>query len=859
MEKQISFQGVSLNPYGDISPDGELATCVNLQSHGGALRPSLLLGKTLNVSSAAKLILIHTTSSYRHLIFYQDSTLYWADEKENISELTEIGSIENVKSVHAIGNTLSVLSDSGIQYILFKNDNYILLGELPEISLSFALKGAGEYSETSTVSVETIPYADINKDFSVNNQRVITDAVMILANDFIQKKHKEGKFVFPFLLRYAYRMYNGDLIKHSVPILISCINERNIYAQTDLSRREDITQLIIQVIGCYFQLYYKSSNSGNLFQNWSDIIKSIDIFISEPVYTYYPDKLCERFENYGVGNSNYAICSIAPDTESNFKKHGFLDIFRSNNPGFSPQKQISMPYKEIAEITEIIEETSNFYFLASIPCRELSVTLTKINIDSSILGSLSFKERMTDDYDSHDKMFADNAFVYNGRLNLANIKKEVFKGQRLSSVFTYQDDLNEGYGVCTCYIFARINNKDVIWRMPGAITSSNLTIDYFFFPNADAYQAVFVKDSTVITLELKSHPLLNGVYYCSGFRQNIFWPGAVPEETGSRLVDMANVIYTSQVNNPFYFPIEGINTVGTGEIIGLSAITTALSQGQFGSFPLMAFCTDGNYALQVTSEGLFSSVSPMKRDVCTNPDSIIQIDGAIVFISARGAMLANGSDIQCISMALEGVYDDLAYIDSERIKNVEIVPPVDFFQNCMIAYDYPGKRLLFMKKSSSIDAYGWQYDIESMKWQQIDYAGASHVINLYPYSYIQQPYSDGKSIIKKLDSPYIYTGGEQTVPGVLVTRPLKLDSLQLKSISQIRLEGSYSNLQKLWLYASNDLHNWFFIGATSNKRMLLRGRYFKFYRIAVTANLSCNENISGCRIVYIVKPEYRLR
>ena len=854
MEKQISFQGVSLNPYGDISPDGELSACLNFQSHGGALRPSRLGGTDIIVSSEAKLIYIHSTASYRHMIFYDDTTLFWAEESPEITELKTITNISGLKSVQAIGNTLSVLSNDGITYILYKESDYITLGEIPELSLSFALHGAGGFGETKTVTVETIRYADLSKDFSDNNKRIITDAAMSLANNFVSERHKQGTFVFPFLLRYALRLYNGDLIKHSVPILMSCTNERGIYAQTPLEQGRDITELQIQIIGCYYKLLYKSDLGRFILKDWSDIISSVDVFISEPIYTYYPDKLCERFAFIANG---YAVCNTSADRQ-NFMKRSFQDIFLSNNTGYGFKKPIELPYKELAEIAKAVEQTSNFYLLTSIPCNELSVTLQNINIDSTVLGSLSFKERMTDDYDSHDKLYADIAFVYNRRLNLANIKKELFKGHELKNVLTYQDDFHDGYDIYECYIYEKVNNQDVIFKMPNFIISSKLTIDYFFFPCVNAFKAVFVKSNTVLSLELKQHPLLNGSYYCSGFKDHTFTAGSVPQPGGSMIVDLPNTIYTSQVDNPFYFPIEGVNAVGTGEIIGLSTITTALSQGQYGFFPLMILCTDGNYALEVNSDGLFGKASAMKRDVCSNPDSITQIDGAIVFVSAKGVMLADGSDIQCISAALDGSYDDLSFIVNENAQHVNAVPPVDYFQNCMIGYDYAAKRLLFLKKSKGVTQYGWQYDIDNMKWQQIDYAGALQIINVYPYSYVQQSGVVG-TVVKKLELPYDYADKSDFVSGMIVTRPVKLDSLQLKSISQIRLEGSFNRLQKLYLYGSNNLRDWFLIGATAKRRLLLRGRYFKFFRIAVTSELYNSENISGCRIVYGLKPENRLR
>ena len=50
---------------------------------------------------------------------------------------------------------------------------------------------------------------------------------------------------------------------------------------------------------------------------------------------------------------------------------------------------------------------------------------------------------------------------------------------------------------------------------------------------------------------------------------------------------MPNKIYTSEVNNPFYFPVLGINSVGTGKILGISSAAKALSEVSLGSFLFM--------------------------------------------------------------------------------------------------------------------------------------------------------------------------------------------------------------------------------------------------------------------------------
>ena len=69
------------------------------------------------------------------------------------------------------------------------------------------------------------------------------------------------------------------------------------------------------------------------------------------------------------------------------------------------------------------------------------------------------------------------------------------------------------------------------------------------------------------------------------------YPTASPRE--QRIIDLPNKIYTSEINNPFHFPVLGINTIGTGTILGISSAVKALSEGQFGQFPLYAFTSEG--------------------------------------------------------------------------------------------------------------------------------------------------------------------------------------------------------------------------------------------------------------------------
>jgi hypothetical protein len=187
---------------------------------------------------------------------------------------------------------------------------------------------------------------------------------------------------------------------------------------------------------------------------------------------------------------------------------------------------------------------------------------------------------------------------------------------------------------------------------------------FFYYPDSRAKHVIIMKDDTCILNEdLKEHGGLNGAFYFKGL------PGidvneeprtttpTIPRYDNNATEQLGNYIVTSEVNNPFVYKADGYNKVGTGKIIGMSTTTQALSQGQFGQFPLLVFSESGIWAMDLDKTGLFISVHPMSREVCNNAKSITQTDGAVFFTSEKGLMVITGSEIRCVSEQLNGKID----------------------------------------------------------------------------------------------------------------------------------------------------------------------------------------------------------
>ena len=131
---------------------------------------------------------------------------------------------------------------------------------------------------------------------------------------------------------------------------------------------------------------------------------------------------------------------------------------------------------------------------------------------------------------------------------------------------------------------------------------------------------------------------------------------SLPELEHHSYEERLNVMKVSMVENPFVFPAKCTYTPSQEAITGMCGNTVALSQGQFGQFPLYVFCADGIWAMSVDASGnlAYAACNQVARDICVNPTSICGISGGVVFAGSQGLMLIAGNNVGKISAAMEG-------------------------------------------------------------------------------------------------------------------------------------------------------------------------------------------------------------
>lgn len=923
MIKEIKYTGLTATPSDYECPDGTIAGTMGLIHENGAIKPIATPKTIMQLPNLMRVLYIHQVGQDKHYITFQQeqgskttNTLYWYVDGTGIKQTIYTTTSAQIYQVAAIGNTLIALTSEGMHYFLWKEEKYVSLGNhLPELSLSFGLQGTKVYT-TETFNIGGI---EETSRPGITDVDTATNDTLGQVNKFLADNVDDaGMFLYPFFVRYAYRLYDGSLTMHSAPILMTTTTKTAPYVIGDTIENGYLKNCRIYAI--LHKLDFAAIIQDQLTQlaDWEDIIRSVDIFISQPLYSYdQSGKLTNGRPSVSSGNRVTAGASslkrlnngrssedlgytisrgiVYDDVNTQtsgkyyYKKHSVLDLLAGGATTTIGNYYVELPQKDSDTIIGNIKDCSLFYYLKSYKISEIPTTRTVVEIKSDYLRSLVTREVMTDDYDSHDTLAPKHANIYNARINVANLSKELFKGYNAASILPYTNggyryeqggnivDAFDEKETVTVVFHIRQDNK-IIKVSGGSYDFSPWTpITYLFYPNVNAFKAVIERVSNFggeiykyYEVPLEPHPMLNGAYYYKGWDDietksgDEFFSDFNYGLNKNLTVDLPNKIYTSEINNPFYFPVRGINTVGVGKIIGIATAAKALSEGQFGQFPLYAFTDEGVWALEVSSTGTYSAKQPITRDVCISSDSITQIDNAVLFATKRGIMLLSGSQSSCITDILDGQEFSLTTIMSKEAlegqglpTNIDTIPFKDFIAYCRMLYDYKGQRIVIFNPAHT---YAYVYSMRSKLWGMMP-SNFTEPVNAYPDAYVM---TSGYALVNVSEQETSNPSSDAVAAQkqYFITRPIKLDAPDiLKTISTIIQRGQFAKGHvKQVLYASRDLINWIPVWSSTDHYLRgFSGTPYKYFRILVIANLEADESIDGCSIQYEPRMTNKLR
>ena len=903
-----------------------------------------------------------------------------ADNSSSTPPICKIS--EEIVTFSAIGNAIAISTASDMFYLMWRDGKYVELPQQPPfLSLEFALGRAGTknsnnekflddafaahliYNDDQTYSPSDYKASNSNTSGTITVKGSIfpddrwfqpnTEGQLQIANLFYGKYNSFrdeqmtlSRFVEPFFVCYAIRLFDGSYVQVSSPVLMNppATIPVRLRAKANHSPGDDGVDDTLEFSYNLNDAFKSFNLLGRLASSvtddtiaqlvaWDTLVEGIEIFVSAPIYRLNTASNTPSFE-WGAIAGYFKF-----PTNSNFlqqiqETHAFYH-FRTLSVEDLKKLKRRIPFLSTNSFSCLISDPKDIR-PAQLQTRKAIEVSPSVN--SIIIPKASFS--------------------YNSRLILGNLQTEKGNLQSLSSLSSISYIANSKYsyhGSESAYVelYCKDNEGWYVRRHPAVVMdSTNRISPFWFFPdsnaqfahivlpasgmypseNLDFMDAELLKKSTRATspqedveeavltpvdgsegdryslkeddtinfgfwIALTKHEFLSGAYamlsekaYENGSTYTDhnsrgttthvlslqFLPGVLLNKIQTNIIPASKIselrkinllhannkiirrntsqAVTSEANNPFYFPTVNYTTVGGGEVLAFSVATKALSQGQFGSFPLYAFTSEGIWALEPSSTGSFSSRQPVSRDVCTNPEGITQIDDAVVFPTSRGIMMITGSQSQCISaqVSSETPFDISTLPGLSKLHSkihpfndscIPTLPFNTFLSHASFVYDYVNQHLIVFNPSRS---YLYIYSLKSHMWGMA-YSNLKYQVNCYPNAV---GVTSSNCLLDFTKRQF------HSVNALMVSRPLKLDMPDiLKTIDTVIQRGNFARGHvALALWGSRDLINWHLIWSSKDHFLRgFRGTPYKYFRLGGLCNLAVGESLFNASVQFSPK------
>lgn len=779
MIKQIQLRGISRTPSDRLSEDGGLSESLNMFMDTAENAPAFVpedVTKDLKLPAdlQAERIFIHKTANYEnYVVVLADKVVAYTPQIEDEEPITimDLANGEEVSDIASIGNTVVIYTPESTHYALYRNNRYYYLGDripFPKVSLG----GENEIG-SKTIEIDTDQlgiygmyrafdkstynqYDALGNNSDANVQKILSE-LELQKRALSGELGQQGIFWGPIYAMYGITLYDGSVITTTPQIVgreYSLMPERtwslwlsSTYQLNGLNK-EFVGGIKANLNVSAFCLSVKGKEDYDI-KEWGDIISSVDVYISTSI-----------------------------DTAPNNKRIMLVDV-SDEGPSTSGQytRTASTEWGELDTLEQLLSK-GVFYKIKTwdlsktngvIDTVEFLWTSRGINVsETALASSASFLplQGITHVYKDSMTTVGEKAIVFNQSLLTINNKRKIeYSGS----------DIRDFSKSSTRY-FARykfvLSNGGIVY------SANNLPVDFqglITIPSRDVssveiaitrekniYDQDHVLEDVVVTysflkIPMRQHPNLPISFAYIGF-ENYFSEyafatnGEISKEQLDRVVNFSaperpydeedNKLTVSPSSNPFLVPEEKQMTFQS-RIVGVAIATTALSQGQFGQFPIYVFTEDGIWAMETAADGSFITSKPLAREVCINPDSICSIDNAVVFVTDKAVMMIQGSQVMNISPYMNGRH----YVPNASAVNLishqdgfaEYAPVITdddpfmkFMKDARTAYDYTGQRLIFISPSNT--GFQYVYKIDTQTWHKMAFSGfdLEQQLNSYP-------------------------------------------------------------------------------------------------------------------------------
>lgn len=939
MEKRIEYQGMTSQPSDYVYPDGDMKLAVNAEYREGGWKA--VREPKIKIEDK-EVVYVHTISdkSSRIYFYIDNDNLKAIDENnEDITFSEEVKLTDSdVRDFNSIGNIVTFLKSGVLVFLIYKEskNSYIYINGLPDfVNFEFravrqnlsngkfnspdgkatgdeikdAFRGYKEkganYSSLfnmvlnkaaitipstkkfSKTYLETMSKTSDKKNFTDYSDRsnfyTLENFVFGGLANIKNILEKKNLFMYPVLLKYALRLYDGSYINESPPILIFPNFETPIVEIKNEATAADSFgnfTLTIKDISAFFEAYEIQTECNicgyENFKSWkkelskyTEIIKSVDIFISQPLYSvdlsdleYYWDVsgyvpaikrkvLKEEIEKISVF---YFVSSIEYKTIINSNEQEWMGIFDDEKyklEGYT--ENTTLNGSSTFNGKKIANSILNYNG------RILAYGVSKNHLENI---NLSIEAPMTlDCYDGNDIKVTENSY--------ANEINKIYK-----TTTTQGDMYCDAFSFFNCYFLEESLKafSESFAKLMIQVNNGSIVIPYFISVPENNVDILYINNGKEegFKLNLKPHPFLNTSYVIPLNDSYMNLKCILDKEKKGyfsiykgRNVIEGNMIYMSKVSNPFSFNIDNYITVGCGNILSIQTNAMSIALGQFGQYPLYAFCTDGVYSIGIGTDGTLQNCVPLSYDILTDKHSVGKMEQIVVFATREGIIALSGSERKVLLAAdKEAVYT----YDNDKQKDfitktvndvVGITPP---HMTDLYTYITTGLRFAFDANHCRLiafnPAYDYSYimDAKTNNWS-VFYKGFDSVLNIPEQCLLvrKETNDDGETEYNVYD----YSSDEvvDIQHSYFITRPFKLDMPDVhKSIQSIIQRGVFCDRNDVQqaLYGSNDLYNW--TPVWSSKDIYLRGMRgsgYKYYKLAIfIPEFKQDKILHGCSVEF---------
>ena len=776
MIKQIQLRGISRSPSDRMSEDGGLDESLNLYIDSAESAPALVpenvtskLG--LPADLQAEKVFVHKTANYENAVVIQEGQFKaYSNAGEIISSFPMPGEVSDIIS---LGNTIIVLTSESVNYVLFRGGKYISLGaDIPFPKLKIEAKGESG-KKSVTIDLDDLGLTGNYRAFSslqygeyLNSGINADEGVVKILSKINEQKSvmsgelgRKGAFWGPVYVMYGVTLYNGTVITTVPELICRDVALPYVWGLTLSSKftmnganKEFRGGIDTDIEAPAFTLGVSAEEDYHL-ADWKDVIQSVDVYVSLPIDTA-PDY--RRIEIKEITDTDTADATQTRTATTNW---GVLkedeQILGEGN--FYRVKSYELSQEENDTISKLFFTwNSQDYDVSGESLVESIHRLPSSSVDHVYVDAL--------------KVRAEKALQYNEQVLLSSASNLL---QYRGAVSTRLQSSNWRYTARLKFI---LSDGGVIYSEEGmqlpssgflSFASTKATsvemivrLDRKIYTDQDGTDYDTETTYSYLKLPMNPHPNMPCAYAKIGlgksleeyaFEKN----GSLTLEQAQKIVDfnvdapyylsLENRLLVSSASNPFVYP-ETKRITFQSKVLGVAIATSALSQGQFGQFPLYVFTEDGIWAMETAADGSFVTSKPLSRDVCVNPDSITSIDNAVVFVTAKSVMLLQGSQVMDISPYMSGRH----YVINRQAEGLisgsdyaSLIPAITddtpfmaFMRKASIAYDYPGKRLICI---AADEDYQYVYKMDTQTWHKAKHNGVKPLlpVNSYPECYVQ--------------------------------------------------------------------------------------------------------------------------